>query len=111
MIALTRINRVPVVINADLIISVESTPDTVITLLNGDRMHVREAVSEVVELAIHYQRRIHLGDLAAPSLEGGGIQRHDAVDGDPAGDADDAAHAVDASAAAAAADTAAAGAR
>ena len=38
---------------------IEATPDTVITMLNGDTHIVRESVEEVVRLAIDYQRQIH----------------------------------------------------
>jgi flagellar protein FlbD len=57
MIRLTRLNQQPLVLNADLIVSVESTPDTLVTLMNGDRIHVREAVEEVVDRAVDYHRR------------------------------------------------------
>ena len=65
MIPLTRLNKQPVVVNADQIMLIEATPDTLLVLSNGDRLHVRETVKEVIELAIDYQRRIHAG---APTL-------------------------------------------
>jgi len=58
MISLTRINGRVVVVNAELIKFVESTPDTMLTLLNGDHLLVRESVDEVVERAIEFARRI-----------------------------------------------------
>lgn len=58
MIVLTRLNKAPVVVNAELIKIIESTPDTLITLINGDHMMVRESVEEVVARAIDYARRI-----------------------------------------------------
>ena len=58
MIVLTRLNEAPVVINAELIKMIEATPDTLITLINGDRMMVRETVEAVVEKAIAYGRQI-----------------------------------------------------
>ena len=58
MILVTRLNKRRVVINADLIKMIESTPDTILTLINGDTMIVRESVDEVVEKAIEYGRRI-----------------------------------------------------
>lgn len=58
MILLTRLNDKPVVVNAELIKMIESTPDTLITLINGDHMMVRESAEEVVEKAVEYARRI-----------------------------------------------------
>ena len=58
MIALTRLNGRPLVINAELIKFVESTPDTLVTLTSGDHLFVSESVEEVVERAVEYARRI-----------------------------------------------------
>lgn len=58
MISLTRINGRVVVVNAELIKFVESTPDTMLTLINGDHLIVRESVDEVVGRAIEFARRI-----------------------------------------------------
>ncbi|MSP16597.1 MAG: flagellar protein, partial [Myxococcales bacterium] len=52
MIALTRLNQEPIIINTDAIAYVESTPDTLITLTNGDRLHVKESVPVLIDLAI-----------------------------------------------------------
>jgi flagellar protein FlbD len=58
VIKLTRYNGQQFVLNADQIEMLESTPDTVIRLLNGKSVLVRESVEEVVGLAIEYQRRV-----------------------------------------------------
>jgi flagellar protein FlbD len=58
MILLTRLNSRPVVINADLIKMIEATPDTIVTLVNGDAVIVRESVDEVVSRAVDYARRV-----------------------------------------------------
>lgn len=58
MVTLTRLNERPVVVNAELIKLIESTPDTLITLINGDHILVRETVEEIVEKAVEYARRI-----------------------------------------------------
>jgi flagellar protein FlbD len=65
MIRLTRLNSKPFVINADLINFVEETPDTLIVMANGDRLHVRESVDEVVERTLAYRRQIY----AVPVVE------------------------------------------
>lgn len=58
MIALTKLNKQSVIVNAELIKFIEQTPDTMITLVNGDHMMVRETVQEVVDMAIEYARQI-----------------------------------------------------
>jgi flagellar protein FlbD len=58
MIHLTRINRVPLVLNADLIEHLEATPDTVISLTNGQKFVVLESADEVIERVIQFRRRI-----------------------------------------------------
>ena len=58
MITVTRLDKRVVLLNADLIKMLESTPDTIITLISGDTMIVRESVEEVVRRAIDYQRQI-----------------------------------------------------
>ena len=58
MITVTRLDDRVVVVNAELIKMIESTPDTIITLINGDTMIVRENVDEVVRRAIDYARQI-----------------------------------------------------
>ena len=58
MITLTRLDKRVIVVNAELIKMIESTPDTIVTLINGDMRIVREAVDEVVRRAIDYARQI-----------------------------------------------------
>ena len=58
MITVTRLDKRVVVLNADLIKMLESTPDTIITLISGDTLVVRESVEEVVRRAIDYQRQV-----------------------------------------------------
>ena len=58
MITLTRLDNRVVVLNAELIKMLEATPDTIITLISGDTMVVRESVDEVVRRAIDYARQI-----------------------------------------------------
>jgi flagellar protein FlbD len=66
VIELTRFNGEKFVLNADLIEIVEATPDTVIRLLTGKRMVVRETVEEVVLKALEYARRVHCIDVLPP---------------------------------------------
>lgn len=56
MITLTRLNGKPFVLNAEIIRTVEETPDTTITLTGGERLIVKEPMREVVERAVGYGR-------------------------------------------------------
>ena len=58
MIRLTRLNHVPLVLNSDLIEHIDVTPDTVITLTNGQILRVRETAEEVIDLVVAFRRRI-----------------------------------------------------
>ncbi len=48
MIAVTKLNQEELVINARQIESVESCPDTRITLINGKQLYVRESPDEII---------------------------------------------------------------
>jgi flagellar protein FlbD len=56
MISLTRLNGQAFVLNADLIRTIEASPDTVITLVSGEHLVVSEGVHEVVARVIDYGR-------------------------------------------------------
>ena len=57
MIQLTRLNNQPLVVNADLIKFIENSPDTVITLLTGEKLVVKEALAEVLQrIAVFHDR-------------------------------------------------------
>lgn len=46
------------VLNAELIETVEETPDTVVTLTNGKKLIVEESMDEVVRRVMDYRRAI-----------------------------------------------------
>ncbi len=58
MIKVTRLNGKEFVLNADLVQFVEDTPDTVITLVNHEKIVVKESREEVVKRVIEYQRKV-----------------------------------------------------
>lgn len=64
MIRVTRFNGETYFLNAELIQSVEATPDTVITLVNHEKVVVKESVPQIIAEFIQYQRSVH-----NPSLE------------------------------------------
>lgn len=57
MIRVTRINGAPLVVNAELIKFVEQTPDTIITLRDGEKLLVQESPDTVIDRAVEYARR------------------------------------------------------
>jgi len=58
MILLRRLNGTDIGVNADLIERVESTPDTVLTLIDGTKYIVGESAEEVVARIIEFRARI-----------------------------------------------------
>jgi flagellar protein FlbD len=66
MIALRRLNNQPIMVNPDLIESLEATPDTVVTLTSGNKLIVRDSMDEVRERIVEFKRRIY-GPAAAPT--------------------------------------------
>ena len=72
MIRLTRLNGQPIVVNPEVIESMEATPDTLISLTSGQKLAVLESVDEVEEKFVTYQRRklwrSDLKDLAQSSV-------------------------------------------
>ena len=58
MISLTRLRGEPIVINAELIETVEATPDTILTFTTGRKMVVRESPDEVVRLVLEYKAAV-----------------------------------------------------
>lgn len=66
MITLTHLNGESFILNADYIETLESKPDTVITLFNGKKYLVKETVEEVVKLVIEYKRKVKNDILTLP---------------------------------------------
>ncbi len=66
MIWLTRLNQTTLVLNSDLIEHIDVTPDTVITLTNGQILRVRESAEEVIRRVVDFRRRIRAVPQANP---------------------------------------------
>lgn len=66
MISLTRLDGNELVVNADHILTVEATPDSVLVLTTGLHVMVTESVREVVDRVAAWKRRVALG----PELRG-----------------------------------------
>ena len=61
MIQLTRLNNHPLAVNSDLIKFVEQAPDTVITLVTGEKIVVLENAQEVLNRVIQFRRSVLQG--------------------------------------------------
>ena len=46
------------VLNSDLIKTAEASPDTMLTLINGEKLIVRESCAEVMERVLAYRARL-----------------------------------------------------
>jgi flagellar protein FlbD len=58
VIRLKRLNGSDFVLNCDLIKTIESTPDTLITLLSGEKLMVLEKVDDVIRRTMDYRKRL-----------------------------------------------------
>ena len=72
MIKLTRLNQHTVAINPDHIAWIEALPDTTLFLIGNEKILVREAVDDVIDLVIEFRRLVRRG-----------VQTADDVTGDP----------------------------
>lgn len=67
MILVTRLDRQSMLLNPDHIISVEETPDTVITLFNGHHILVREAAHVILNRIVAFRAKVLRRAGAVPS--------------------------------------------
>jgi flagellar protein FlbD len=56
---LTRPNGHPIMVNADLIESIEPASDTVVTLVSGNKIIVRDSLETIQERVVAFKRRIY----------------------------------------------------
>ncbi len=59
MIKVTRLNDSTLMINVDMIQSLQAIPETVITFTNNDKIMVKEPLEEVSQRIVDYQRTIY----------------------------------------------------
>lgn len=69
MITLTRLDGKELVVNADHVLTVEATPDTMLLLTGGLHLMVKESPEDVVERVAAWRRRL----LAGPERRGGTV--------------------------------------
>ncbi len=70
MIEVTRLNGTPMVLNSDLIKTAEASPDTMLTLIHGEKLIVRESCGEIVQKVLAYRAQL----LAAVVRRGEGTE-------------------------------------
>lgn len=58
MIRLTRLNNQAFTVNSDLIKFVEQSPDTLITLINGEKIVVKENADEILRRVVAFRRSV-----------------------------------------------------
>jgi flagellar protein FlbD len=61
MIQLTRLNNQPLTVNSDLIKFIEKAPDTVLTLVSGEKVVVLESCEQVLEKVVAFRRTVFSG--------------------------------------------------
>lgn len=66
MIELTRLNHQSLILNCDLIKFIEHAHDTVVTLLNGEKLMVAEEPDEILRRIVHFRQLQSEGDTDAP---------------------------------------------
>ena len=71
MIRLTRLNHIPLIVNADLIEHIDMTPDTVVTLISGQKFMVLESAEEVVDKFMAFRRALTVGGPTVSSVADG----------------------------------------
>lgn len=67
MILVTRLDRQSMLLNPDHIISIEETPDTVITLFNGNHVLVREPAQVLLNRIVAFRSGILRRSAAVPA--------------------------------------------
>jgi flagellar protein FlbD len=59
MIQVTRLNGQEVYVNADLILFLEKSPDTVLTLESGKKVMIKEGIDEVIARIVEFKARCY----------------------------------------------------
>ncbi len=73
MIQLTRLNKHPLIVNSDLIKFIENAPDTVLTLVTGEKVVVLESSDKVLERIVEFRRSILSGIGVQAASSGGSV--------------------------------------
>ena len=77
MIKLTRLNNQALYVNPDLIKFVERAPDTVLTLVSGEKVVVSDSCDEVLSKIVAFRRSVAVGNRCEVPDAGGHLPEHD----------------------------------
>ena len=67
MITLTKLNGQKLTVNCELILTLEKTPDTTISMTTGDKFIVVESIEEITRMVVEYKRKISfINNVPAP---------------------------------------------
>jgi len=58
MIEVTRLNGSIFFLNPDMILSMEATPDTIVTLTTGEKLVVKDTPDQIIDRFVAFKRRI-----------------------------------------------------
>jgi len=59
MIKLTRINGAQIVVNAEFVETLASTPETLVTLNTGKTVRVKDSIDDVIQKVTAYKKEIN----------------------------------------------------
>jgi flagellar protein FlbD len=76
VIEVTRLNGIPMIVNSDLIKIAESSPDTMLTLIHGEKLIVRESCAEIVEKVMEYRGNLLAAVAARAHSSGAPAELH-----------------------------------
>ena len=69
MITVTKLTGKSLTINCELIQTIEKTPDTTITMTNGDKFIAKETVEEIIHKVIAYKQKLYFINDRAPKWD------------------------------------------
>ena len=70
MVKLEKLNGTMIVVNADIIESIQASPDTVLNLATGNRFIVKNSVDDVVAKIIEYKKKVYADHKCVNPIQG-----------------------------------------
>ena len=67
MITITKLNGQKLTVNCELIETVETTPDTTITMTTGNKYIAVESIDEIIQKAVAYKQKLNFFNNCAPA--------------------------------------------
>lgn len=60
MITVHRLDGSAIIINIDLVETIEARPDTTVSFTNGKKLIISESVDEFLQKTLEYKKKLHL---------------------------------------------------